>query len=281
MAYRAEFSSILFFPFIALLGACVSEASPVDTVPTDAETVASNRNWVLDSPALYALGDDVRPLPGTYRWNATIAPRRDVAPPFACSEPTSVAQTAMANVNAFWGSEIKLCTNPQLEDVRMNAMSVGDTGYVYYDPALMTMLMTNAKEGAILEELVFAHEIGHQVQQKYESQRLFTIAYEQGADCYAGYYLAYRVKIDSSITLKNAKNIFETMCALGDKDGQAFWSQGAHGSCEDRVGALLRGIDGYRRGIAPIAACSVKPIPMFDTQTGDLVQWPNPNSPAQ
>lgn len=101
-----------------------------------------------------------------------------------------------------------------------------------------------------------SHEAGHNVQ----IQLGFTNAYssakgrELGADCLSGYFLAYE-HCRGVYDMTEGMNLVYAICRAADPIATPWFQPGTHGTCEERVAAVQRGIDAYGTGTLPATAC--------------------------
>jgi len=107
--------------------------------------------------------------------------------------------------------------------------------------------------GDLLTALVFAHETGHRLQ--YATGSYDPRAYkraELGADCWAGYFLAWQACQGALPTLV-ADRALSGLCDLYAARDVQQWAN--IGSCRERTGAIRHGYNGYFSGFNPLAVC--------------------------
>jgi hypothetical protein len=166
---------------------------------------------------------------------------------------------AIDNHWRLWGllrSRVRLCAvstkNLDWPSVA-GPFAVGD--FVYYDVASMSLL-----QGAeFLDDYVLAHEWGHHLQFDNEPVAQQTAPLrELQADCFAGLYLGYITAAFASFDGNDLATVAGLACFLGD------WrpDMGQHGTCEQRVAAVLTGagtaVNAYTQGFSfdPFTVCS-------------------------
>ncbi len=180
-------------------------------------------------------------------------------PTLRCSiAPEPFVDAVIARLNTLWGSAVRAC--PCERDALgcyRNALVFPETpGVIHYDPMLVTEL--RAVMGAeIAAALVFGHELGHGVQVTDGQLSRHTIHVELGADCYAGYFLGY-LRCLGEAPMEQFAAAYMSFCQSGDRPGIPWWSPAAHGTCAQRVAALMAGIEGYGVGANPAVVCRLQ-----------------------
>jgi predicted metalloprotease len=162
----------------------------------------------------------------------------------------------MSNINAFWAARTQaLVYGPDQPTLMGNAVSEQD-GYIYYDPGFVAMLDAQTYSYAP-SQMVFAHEFGHQIQFSYGTFHNDNLQDELGADCYAGFFVAW-LACNHAISNSDIMNDFSTMCTAGSTDpGLPWWATGAHGNCQQRTSAFAQGARAYATGLPPLNGCTL------------------------
>jgi hypothetical protein len=193
-------------------------------------------------------------LPACRTFQAMIVP--PPAPAHLYLPPGPIVVQEMSNVDLFWGSRTQAVVyGPDQPSVMGNALSEPD-GYIYYDPNFIAMLDARTFSYAP-SQMVFAHEFGHQIQFVYGTFHNDNLQDELGADCYAGYLVAW-LACRKAISDADVMNDFQTMCALGSSDpGLPWWASGAHGNCQQRTSAFASGVQAYSAGLPPLNGCTL------------------------
>ncbi|MBK8256714.1 MAG: hypothetical protein IPK82_29090 [Polyangiaceae bacterium] len=185
---------------------------------------------------------------------AAMAPM--VQPAFDCSiEPDNNVKFFMADINEFWKSGIVACP------CNADAYQYGCTGnafvtslspgYNFYDPNFLYQQIFGQGGFPIVGALILAHETGHNIQLYYNVPASSPIAKELEADCFAGYFLGY-LQCDGMLSMADVQAAFGTACNGGDP----WYAPGTHGTCTDRMNALVQGMNGYKNGVEPLVACT-------------------------
>jgi hypothetical protein len=178
--------------------------------------------------------------------------------PYYCGPAGPTNEILMGAVNEFWGSNMYACScgldQPQCQG---NALVYGSTpydttfGYIYFDKVFFLAL--ERASGTILSPLwVLAHEAGHVLQAAFFRSYPVQVFKELSADCLSGYYLGY-LACEEIGTVNDYAGALVTACLTGGTS--AFFDPGGHGSCEERVNAVVFGAESYQRSIAPFDAC--------------------------
>lgn len=171
--------------------------------------------------------------------------------PYQCGRPDAQTSAGMHDVNTFWNSGVVACAHgPDQPEVQGNAVSYGGLGYVYFDPRFLASL---GKTSALPPVMVLAHEMGHEIQGRFRTRSGVSIRDELGADCYSGYFLGW-LACNGHVSMADVQSTFAGTCAAGQN--LPWWTPGNHGTCQQRVQALQRGILAFQNGVAPINACT-------------------------
>ena len=151
------------------------------------------------------------------------------------------------------------------EDVKGNAFYCSSGDFVAWDEqVLFSKLRRQFGEFAVA--LVLAHEWGHAIQARTDTQLGATVYIEMQADCFAGAWTRH-VANATHTSLRLGSDDLDTALGgflvfrdpLGTDGGQS----GAHGNAFDRVSAFQ---DGYREGVS--ACRSYEDSPPDVTETG-------------
>jgi uncharacterized protein len=95
---------------------------------------------------------------------------------------------------------------------------------------------------------LLGHEYAHGIQVRLGIQYNFTIQQELQADCMAGAYIGDSVKAKTlSLQEGDLDELRKGLLAVGDEPGQPWFSEGAHGSAEQRTAAFF---GGYQNSLA-------------------------------
>ncbi len=151
-------------------------------------------------------------------------------------------------LNEFW--KLNACVyraDPGLYAlVRQNAISYNIPPVIVYDPGLFERFW-NEWRSHLPTMLIVAHEWGHQVQYANNAWYSTTFEYEQDADMRAGYYMGVQAQSDGSANVEDVGRLLkEFACTTGDPDSVPWFTEGAHGSCEQRANAV---ISGFNQGV--------------------------------
>jgi hypothetical protein len=128
-------------------------------------------------------------------------------------------------------------------------------GYLYYDSNFLNKLVYQSSS-YLPSAFVLAHEFGHDIQFAYGLTSPVSISNELGADCYAGYFAGH-LACQNRITQNDIQAMIMQQCSGGDPQGTPWWAQGAHGTCQQRVAAALRGMTAHQQNIPPNTACGL------------------------
>ena len=175
----------------------------------------------------------------------------DPVPQRICLPPDPVAEGIMADVNQFWGSATQLCQcgPDSAGDCEFNAFSLFETGYIYYDPAVLNHFTDG---GSLLPAYwILAHEFGHEIQGHFAFSEI-ELARELGADCYSGYFLG-SLSCRGGVTEADLMQTLEGACEGGD--GIGWLDLDSHGTCQQRVESVLAGIRAYLAGAPALESC--------------------------
>ena len=180
------------------------------------------------------------------------------APVHSCNEaPGPTTLEIVRQLNALWSSNLRACPCGPNElngpaRCQGNAFVMGNSpGVIHYDRQFLGMLSARFGDG-IAAGMVLGHEAGHSIQFATGMVSNLSIVMELSADCYAGYFLG-ALECTGQVSMSSFSAAFMAACSLGDN--LAWFEQGAHGSCQDRVQWVQRGIEGYRRGLGPDVVC--------------------------
>jgi hypothetical protein len=168
-------------------------------------------------------------------------------------EALSVADETIASygdsLNQFWQKQLVsgAClykADPAIYyQVQQNAISYSYPPVVIYDPALFQRFWKEWNS-ALPTMLIVAHEWGHQVQYANNIQYQTSFEYEQDADLRGGYYMGTQAQLNGSANVEEvARLLKEFACTTGDPDSVPWFSQGAHGSCQQRADAVISGFN--------------------------------------
>jgi len=162
----------------------------------------------------------------------------------------------MGDINTFWQSNAIACScsfDAPPTCVHNAFATQNGPGYIYYDPSLLNTFA--AQSGSLLPPAyVLAHEFGHDIQFEYGLSSPVSILNELGADCYSGYFIGNLICQNRTNQNDIQQTIMQT-CSGGDAVGTPWWNPSAHGSCQQRVTAVLRGIAANQAGIPPNTVC--------------------------
>lgn len=176
-----------------------------------------------------------------------------VQPTYQCGAPDAYNRALLDDVNRFWQSEIGVCGCGPDYPGGCDAATADSTGWVYANFEFIEGLRASGSD--LPAAYVYAHEVGHMIQSFYGVLPRITQQKELGADCLAGYYLGSLLcegrasRTDLEVTLRTA-------CVIADGTGDPVADLDTHGTCEQRVSAVVRGVSAFQSGQPPIAACS-------------------------
>jgi hypothetical protein len=181
---------------------------------------------------------------------------RTLAPPtYSCGTPGIATSEVGQDLNQFWQSNVFLCScQSDAPSICQGGGFVGqDPGYVYYDAQALNRF-DQISGSRLPADMVMAHEFGHSVQ-LWLGLTTINKQRELQADCLAGYYIGSRVRrrLASQVDVSQA---FSAACNAGDPYLAPWFATGAHGTCQERVFAVQRGISGNLNALSPSAACS-------------------------
>jgi len=185
-----------------------------------------------------------------------------LAPPaLSCGAPGPTVVAIMNDVNAFWMSSIVPCPcGPDVPAQAGGPYCVGNAfamttslGYVWYDPNKLASLAAQAQND-LGAAWFLAHEVGHNIQYKFGLFSQYTIGQELSADCLAGYYIG-SVICRGLVTESAVSGALSSVCGTQDPVGTPWFAPGAHGTCSQRVNAVVTGINAYFSLIPPLDAC--------------------------
>jgi hypothetical protein len=170
----------------------------------------------------------------------------------------------MADINTLWSSQIVACdcTNlsgvngfPQCTGNGWTIYSPTEVGYVFFDPSLLqsSALQTGRYLPAAV---ILAHETGHQLQMYANLQFPDLRGRELGADCLAGYFVAW-AECARGANVQDLVAAFEQACMAGQQaTGYPWFDVQTHGTCSQRVAAMQQGIAAFGTPTPPHLACS-------------------------
>lgn len=163
-----------------------------------------------------------------------------------CVPADPLAEALITEVNQFWTSRVEVCQcgPDSAGDCEHDAFSLGGTGYLYYDLAMVSQV---TRGGLTPGHWVFAHELGHEIQ-----GRLGASQSELGADCLAGYFFGSHV-CQGRVTEAELMQTLADACEAGG--GAGWFDAGDHGSCAARVEAVVRGVRAYLAGAPALESC--------------------------
>jgi hypothetical protein len=170
-----------------------------------------------------------------------------------CETPDAGRAASAADIDAFarhagfLSTHVNLCAvnvdNPQYGQVSGNARAFRtDQGFVYYD---VTLLNTFDAVNEFADDLILAHEWGHQVQFDNFSRASLpgTKAFELQADCLAGIYFGHLRFANPEFMQEDAQALLMAACSMGLMENFVWGSIGSHGKCEERALAFALGHD--------------------------------------
>jgi predicted metalloprotease len=100
---------------------------------------------------------------------------------------------------------------------------------------------------------VLAHELGHELQGVIGLPAVAQHK-ELQADCFAGYYLG-SVACRGLVGQADILATLTTACVIADGTGNPVTDRETHGTCEQRMQAVVLGMDGYARRLPATTAC--------------------------
>lgn len=236
-AYRAALV-LLSFSAIACSSSSAREDGDTSTASEDALATAAPSS-VAACKIRFLFGDIqlVQPLDIP---DACQADRLDVRMKYAASELSTLWRTRPERLCTWTaGHESAVCGHASPEG---NAFYCHDDGSIAYDADFVQAL--SSKYGSFAVTAVFAHEWGHLNQHKlgyFSDPTRHGIQDELSADCQAGIYMGVEQLVGRPLTDKNARDTFAAFCAAGDPASMPWFDPQAHGTCEQREEAFLRG----------------------------------------
>jgi hypothetical protein len=169
----------------------------------------------------------------------------------------------MADINTLWGSNVQACDCTTLSGVngfgecQGNAESLSlpsEIGYVFYDPGLLQNVALQTMSG-LPSAVILAHETGHQLQYTNGLQYADNRGMELGADCFAGYFAAW-AECARGANAMDIAAAFNNACLSGNSaSGDPWYDATTHGTCDERVQAMMIGIQGYQTQGRPSLVC--------------------------
>ncbi len=157
-------------------------------------------------------------------------------------------------LNEFWGSNMYAC--PCSQQVPMcsgNAYFTSQTpGYIYYDVQLFEKTLRSGSK--LPAAWIMSHEAGHNLQFKIGTQATYTIQHELGADCYSGFFLGWLV-CTGRVNQYDINAALSQVCSWQDPEGVPWFDKSAHGTCTQRINAVMKGVSGYQSGQMPSLTC--------------------------
>jgi len=181
-------------------------------------------------------------------------------PAFDCSLPPGpLAIGIMSDINTHWSSAVRAC--PCNTDAYVfggcggNAFFLANSpGYIFYDPGELEKLTATAGGDPIAAAWVLGHETGHNVQTQFNMPSSAPIGRELGADCLAGYLLGW-LQCTGRANAVDLQLSLAAVCSTADPIGIPWFDPRAHGTCNQRVGAVMHGIQSSVQGLVPTVAC--------------------------
>jgi predicted metalloprotease len=150
--------------------------------------------------------------------NVAFAPVKDVRPYTKDGELSCAGQPLSTN-NAFYCPPSDLL-GYDVNFVRAGYDKIGD-GFLY---------------------LLLAHEYGHAIQTRVNTNRLVSRVYELQADCLAGAVIGDSTRAGTiELERGDADEIMTSIMTIADPDGVPWFDPTAHGSNDDRLAAFSRG----------------------------------------
>jgi hypothetical protein len=180
-------------------------------------------------------------------------------PMFFCGQPGPLTAAFMSDLNLFWQSSMVSCGCDDATSLssgcQSNAMVLAQTpSYIYYDRNMLDYLARTTGLG-LSAAWFLAHEAGHNVQLSLNLQYSSGKARELGADCFAGYFVAW-LECTGRINWSYSNAALMTACQVGDPFVSGWFSPGAHGTCPERQEAVQRGLSSYKLGQEPWRVCT-------------------------
>jgi predicted metalloprotease len=135
----------------------------------------------------------------------------------------------------------------------MGAFSLTHFGWIWTNSAFVDGLLSSGSQmpGAYL----YAHELGHEIQGHFNALPATTQLRELNADCLAGFYLGSLI-CRGAVTRDDIATTLGTACVIADGTGDPVADQRTHGTCDQRVSAVARGISAYLSSADALASCS-------------------------
>jgi predicted metalloprotease len=176
-------------------------------------------------------------------------------PAYSCGPTGPFASEVGRDLNNFWQSSVYTCScQYDAPSICQGGGFVGqDPGYVYYDALALDRLF-QISGSRLPADMVIAHEYGHAVQLWLGLNTVGKFK-ELQADCLAGFYIGSRIRRGSA-NQTDVSQAFLSACSYGDQYIAPWFSPGAHGTCQERVSSVQRGIAGNLNGLTPGGACS-------------------------
>src|SRR5262245_14922551 len=185
----------------------------------------------------------------------------------SAADDSALVQSAIADVQAFWTDELPnvyglqyrpiapdhmypySASNPPpacgssgttpYKQVAGNAFYCPDGDFVAWDQGLIVKVEN--RFGPLAVALVFAHELGHTIQQRTDTSSRATIPLELQADCFAGAWARHAATTANDplrFTPRDLDHALGGFLFIRDPVGTSPSQQGAHGSAFDRVGSF-------------------------------------------
>jgi hypothetical protein len=184
---------------------------------------------------------------------AGIAPM--TLPRYSCGALDAVNGAIANDVNRFWGSQVTACAcGPDFPSGCEGAWSLSGTGYIWIGTDFTNGL--GASGSFMPAQYVFAHEFGHEINGRFGGAGPSTQQRELAADCLGGYYLGSLV-CRGQATERDLATVLGTACIIADGTGNPLTDLQTHGTCEQRVTSVARGIRAYLDGELPLVACRI------------------------
>jgi hypothetical protein len=175
-------------------------------------------------------------------------------PAFACGAPTALTASIFGDINTFWRSQMTPCACDQ-PGCPFNAWVLSQTpGFVYYRRDFLQWVSQAGGGGAIGAAWMLSHEAGHNLQFAWGFRYSSMKAQELGADCLSGYFLAW-LECSGRSNMSDTMAVTGSICAVGDPQPSGWFDPNTHGTCNERISAVLRGAGGYRAGQGPALVC--------------------------
>lgn len=184
---------------------------------------------------------------------AAIAPTAPTR--YSCGALPPVHAAIMADVNAFWGSQVVGCACGPVSPAGhcTGAWSLFNTGYVYIGVEFLDGL-TSSIGTWTPAQMVYAHEFAHEIQGHFNAFAATELQRELMADCLAGYYLG-SLLCRGLATEHDVRAALATSCVIADGTGDPVADLDTHGTCEQRMQEVDVGIRAYQARSNPLAAC--------------------------